>query len=75
MCADLRAATPAIAAELITQSHYDLEKNRLQKYIETLKQNIENIFNIKSQEFDYLQSNLKHPQAALKEQKLLNSIF
>ena len=65
--ADLRAATPTAAAELITQSHYDLE-NRLQKYIETLKQNIENIFNIKSQEFDYLQSNLKHPQAALKEQ-------
>ena len=65
--ADLRAATPTAAAELITQSHYDL-KNRLQKYIETLKQYIENIFNTKSQEFDYLQSNLKHPQAALKEQ-------
>ena len=65
--ADLRAATPTAAGELITQSHYDLE-NRLQKYIETLKQYIENIFNTKSQEFDYLQSNLKHPQAALKEQ-------
>ena len=65
--ADLRNCNTTAAAELITQSHYDLE-NRLQKYIETLKQNIENIFNIKSQEFDYLQSNLKHPQAALKEQ-------
>lgn len=74
--ADVRAATPTAAAELVTpdQQHY---VNQLGGLLQRLKNCQRNILNEKSQHIDNLARRVIHPQAALqsKQQRLdeLNS--